>query len=696
MNEAITEIAPEALVVAHVIPCEQYRFRIKLPGIIDRQVRASLRRQALQEVTDTFLDCTRQYQAIAWVGAANMAFMHSPSSPRDSKSKFFHLLICAKLVELSLQHFRNLQSEGVAREYGVAIETALPVEGRIAFRNLREEFGVSLLISAPGEIKPLGQVGGEFRAKENLAGRFAPQPIKAIRGFRADVARQLAGRRHLRQCAKNVIHCAGQLFWPILIIARLLFTLWYRPAAARLLKHRDSSKNILAYFDGREGRSRNVGSYVRWKYGSALDSTVKAGSSLIVFSHLIQPENAYSVSAMRWAYQTLQDMKRQPSEGCVVVNYLISPSFLLKLYFRRKRQMKCKRGRLVRMKRETTDFVSRMIFDEFISTLEKTNAFAIEVSMGHQQFFNLIRPGVVVQADALAKTARQFTACARKVGNRVIYIADRICTRMRTSNQLIADEGSNFHFPDRTVVFDRITRDEFVRQGIPEGRIYSYCRNFSLANAASPSMVAEKHKVKQKQVVVFLQDYPDSMGALIRVGMAVAAHFSNLHVLFQQHPNFPVCEKAKNKILLDSPERLHFHKPGEALDYSRTVALITGYSTAVVPGVLQGIPLIWLRRSIDNSVYGEDYLQRIGFAADSVADVIIIMKRLFRRDVESLRECASVTTEARAIFTPPSAQEGRSLASALQQALSESFDEIAASAGEVPQPSGVVLAPVQV
>ena len=695
MTEPRIEIAPETLVVARVIPCEQYRFRIKLPGTIDRQVRASLRRQALQEVTATFLDCTRQYQAIAWVGVANVAFMHSPSSPRDSKSKFFHLLICVKLVELSIQHFRNLQPKEAAVEYGVAIETALPVEGRIAFRNLRKEFGVSLLIAAPGETKPLGRVGGEFRAKENSAARFAPQPIKAIHDFRSDVARQLADRRHLRQWAKNVIYYIGQLFWPMLIIARVLFTLWYRPVAVRLLKRRDSPRNILAYFDGREGRSRDVSSYVKWKYGSALDSTVETGSSLIVFSHLIQPGNAYSVSAMRWAYQTLRDMKRQPCEGCVVVNYLISPSFLLKLHFRRKRQMKRKRGRLIRMKRETSDFVSRMIFAEFVSTLEETNAFAIEVSKGHQQFFNLLSPGVVVQADALAKTARQFTACSRKAGNRVIYIADRICTRMRTSNQFIADEGSNLHFPDRTVVFDQVTRDEFVRQGIPEEKIYSYCRNFSLASTANPG-AAEEKKAKQKQVVVFLQDYSDSMGAMIRVGLEVAARFSSLHVIFQQHPNFPVCEKAKNKILLDSPGRLHFHQPGEVLEYSRTVALITGYSTAVVPGVLQGVPLIWLRRLIDNSVYGEDYLKRIGFAADSAADVVVIMKRLLQRDAESLRECAVATTEARAIFTPPSAQEGRSLASALQQALSESFDEIAASASGVPQPAGVVLAPVQV
>jgi hypothetical protein len=674
----MTDRPTAALVVAVVKPCEQYRYRVELPPTLDREVRVNIRHRALEEVNECFLGCTRIYQAMSWLGNSNISFADSRHSPSDSKSEFLHMLICLKVIDLSYRHYLENSPPGETPQCAVEVEITLPTSARKGVIKLCAERGMELVRKPDAIARARGRVriGGIYRSSQHGGIPFALQPIKYVESLRGAVTRRLAPLPWLRRGVNILFRAWILLLWPIPIAARAIFSFYYRAAAARVLKRLDGPGNVFVYFDLRLGRNRDIGAYMRWKYGTAFTSGAANGSSAIPFTHIARPAHAYSFGAMVWAYQVLKRMETDPLAGCVVVNYLVPASRLLEVHVLRGDQRRKIRRKLVELERDAGDFFPQIIYKEFIASLDLNHGFPVEVSTCYDAFFGAMAPGVVVQADAVAKTARHFTASARRRGSRVVYVADRICTSLRTSNQLIADNGDNPHFPDRCVVFDQVSKDEFVRQGMPAEDIHSYYRNFATETAA-PS---EPSASGLLQVVILLQAYEDNIGGMVQLGETIARKHPELTVIYQEHPNFPVCHRVKSKLLKEMPGRLRFLEPRETVDFAKTLALVTGYSTAAVPGVLHGVPLIWLRRQIDNSIYGEAYLHRIGFVADKADEVNSILKRLIRRDPATLEACVAATAEAKAIFTPSSAQAARTLPEALAQAISDSFEEIAAPA----------------
>lgn len=670
----MTNSPTAAIVVAVVRPCEQYRFRVDLPQTLDRAVRSEIRRRALQEINDCFLDCTRTYQEMAWLGASNLSFADSRHSPSDSKSEFLHLLICLKIIDLSLIHHQTNSPTGEPSQYAVEVETTLSFSSRKSLLKLCDERGVEMVRMPDTAARVRGQVriGGAYRTARRLINPLSIKPIKGLEIARRWVIGRLTRWPWLRRGVDTLTRTFIFLFWPIPVAARLIFSFYYRTTATRILGRLDGPRNVFLYYDLRG--KRDLEAYWRWKYGTTFYGETAEAASYIPFRHIARRGHSYSLTAMIWAYQALQRMEQDPLTGCVVVNYLIPAPRLLEVQFLRNGHRRKVRRNLVELERTAPDFFIRAIFKEFINALDLNRAFPVEVGACYDTFFSALAPGVVVQADAIAKTARHFTASARRCGSRVIYVADRICTSLRTSNQLITDEGDNPHLPDRCVVFDQVSKDEFVRQGMAPENIQSYNRNF----AAEPNNPSEGAPV-QRQVVILLQAYEDNIGGMVQLGEEIVRKHPELTVLYQEHPNFPVCDRVKLGLLKEWPERLSFLETGGSVDFATTLALITGYSTAAVPGVLAGVPLIWLRRQIDNSVYGEAYLNRIGFAADKADEVSSILKRLLRRDSATLEACIAATAEAKAIFTPYADQAETTLPEALAQAIHESFAEIASA-----------------
>ncbi len=673
----MTDSLPAAHMVAVVKPCEQYRFRVELPRTLDRKVRADIRRRALLEINESFLDCTRTYQAMAWLGPSNLSFADSRHSPSDSKSEFLHLLICMKIIELSFIHCRDHLPAGEAPAFTLEFDTFLPGNARRSLMKLCDELGIQWTKNPDLVAAPRGRVriGGVYRSSRHAGKPFSNQPVKTLEMVRGWVIRCLTPWPPVRRVVNILLRTGIFLFWPIPIAARAIFSFYYRAAAARVLRRLNGPRNVLVYFDLRLGRNRDIAAYLRWKFGAAFNPSVSNGLSYVPFSHIARPGHAYSVEAMVMAYRALKRMERDPLSGCVIVNYLLPSTRLLEVNLLRNGHRRKIRRKLVELEQSATDFFKRYIYKEFINSLDFHHAFPVEVSACYDAFFGALAPGVVVQADAIAKTARHFTASARRRGNRVVYVADRICTSLRTSNQLISDDGDNPHLPNLCVVFDQVSKEEFVRQGMPAGSIYSYCRNF----ASDSGVASEPSRAGQTQVVILLQAYEDHIGGMVHLGEEIARKHPELTVLYQEHPNFPVCHQMKSALLKELPGRLRFLESGEPVDFAHTLAQITGYSTAAVPGILHGVPLIWLRRQIDNSIYGEAYLNRIGFAADKSDEVNSILKRLIRRDPTLLEACAAATAEANAIFTSSSTQAAWTFPQALTQALDDSFAEIAAS-----------------
>lgn len=665
------ETSARESVIAFVKPCGQYRFKVELPSGLDKATRVEMRSRALREASETFLECSRNYQAVGWVGTANLAFADTRTSPSDSKSEFIHALICMKLIQLSAEHFRAHGGEAEGARPVLEIDASLTWVTRRQLGRLCAKLDIGIRQDAPASagILPKPKIGGAYRPLREGGGAFVLWPLKRFQDFRLAGMRRLTGKAVPKRCFNRMMQVLILFLWPLPIAARVVFSIVYQMLALPLMKRMDGPRNVFVYFDLRLGKNRDVASYLRWKFGDL--AATGHGATHIPFSHLARPGQAYSFAAMIWAFKALRKMKSQPLEGCVTVNYLVPWWLLMRMQLRRNRERRIKRRLLRKLLREAPDFPSAYVYEEFIAALNLSNAFPIELAGAYKRFFAFMSPGVVIQADAAAKTARHFTACARRRGGRVVYVADRICTSLRTSNQLIHDEGDNPHVPDRCVVFDKVSHDEFLRQGMAANHIHTYHRNFSIGREA---VVAGQSG--GSQVVILLQAYEDNIEAMVVVGTDILDSVEGTNVIYQEHPNFPLCGKMKSKLAADYPERLRFLNPGEPVDYQRTLALVTGYSTAAVPGVLQGVPLIWLRKQIDNSIFGEAYLDRIGFAADRSEEVVSLLKRLQKKESRMIEACGVASREAREIFVPTCSQEGTALPDALAMAFEHSFTEI--------------------
>jgi hypothetical protein len=526
---------------------------------------------------------------------------------------------------------------------------------------------------------PPVRIGGSYRAAQPERQPFQHQPIQKLGRMRM-AAKRFTAIPLLGSLAAAVLRGGALAFWSFSFTARGLFSIYYRRQVCRVMKKQQREKNLHLYVDIRGGRDSDVRNYLWWKYGREIASDPPGATAIHPFTHLSRPGQAFSLSSMIWAWHSLKRMMAVPEEGCVLVNYLIGPVEQAKL--RRTRILERQRiGRLLSgMRNEAASLIETMIYSEFRTALRASNAFALEIAACYDAYFSILPPGVVIQADAVAKASRQFTASARYRGGRAIYIADRICTRLRTSNQLIGDESANLHLPDHFIVFDQVTRGEFLRQGVAEERIHIYQRDFGAGGEPS----AGDGPISRDQVVVFLQAYVDNIGAMVRTGLEIARRMPKLEVIFKEHPNYPICEKMKSELLREIPDRLRFLPAREAPQLSRALAMVTGYSTAAVPGILQGVPLIWLRRQVDNSVFGEEYLECIGFAADETHEVLTLLKRLMRQDPPTLEACSHAREQVAAIFTHHEGVPASSFSEALDRAIKDSFLEIPATRRQSP------------
>lgn len=609
--------------MATFVSCPQMKFRVELSPEIDLATRTAIERQALVEANETFLDATRRYQEIGWFGCANLAFTEARHTPSDSKTELLHALQCLKMVVLA---HRQL----ALRAGSVRVETWLPLRRRKEITTLCSELGLQFIDDAAAA-RPREPIGGIYRASQKLGQSFSNQPISWMDKARITVMDRLESQRWLRRATKAFFQTLTQPLRLPSMVARLAFQFVYGAAAVRVLVHRGSMRNVFAYFPNRSGRDRDVPGYLRWKFGTDFAG---ADFSLIPVSHIDRPGHPYSFAAMAWAWKSLQRLRDNPAGGCIVVNYLIPPTRLAGLWIERSDLSR----QLIRtLAADSEDFFRGVVHGEFTHGLAYGNGYALEVAEGYQNFVSQFPPGVVLQADAVSKGARPLTACARRNGGEAVYVSDRICTSLRTSNQFIRDAGDNPHLPTRIVAFDDVTRQEFLRQGMAEARIHRYGRDFT--GTVEPG---------REVVLIFLQAYIDNIGAMIGIGLDIARRFPDLRVVFREHPAFPVHARAKRKLLTEN-DRVSFD--GASGD---VLAIVTGYSTAAVPGVMAGLPLIWLRRPVGNSVYGEEYLQRIGFPADDSAAVCDILARLRRSDPTTMAAVIAASSQAKEIFVPSS------------------------------------------
>ncbi|RYD26003.1 MAG: hypothetical protein EOP87_23450, partial [Verrucomicrobiaceae bacterium] len=178
----MTEASTRECVIAVLKPCEQYRFKVELPQDLDRSTRVEMRSRALREANAAFLECSRSYQAVGWVGIANVAFADTKTAPSDSKSEFLHSLISMKLIQLSAEHFRasGLVEEGVPLV--LKIQVSLTWATRKLFGKLCEDLNAELrLDNRDGAgFLPKPKIGGAYRPGRQGGGAFVLWPIKRI------------------------------------------------------------------------------------------------------------------------------------------------------------------------------------------------------------------------------------------------------------------------------------------------------------------------------------------------------------------------------------------------------------------------------------------------------------------------------------------------------------------------------------
>jgi hypothetical protein len=210
----------------------------------------------------------------------------------------------------------------------------------------------------------------------------------------------------------------------------------------------------------------------------------------------------------------------------------------------------------------------------------------------------------------------------------------------------------------------------FSAKGSPPTIVF-YRREFAV-----PDAHREAGTGRPNQVLILLQAYEDNIGAMLGLGPELVTRLPEVEVIYQEHPNFPVGSQAKARLLENSPARLRFLAPGEAVNYRQCLAQVTGYSTAAVPGVLAGVPLVWLRGQVENSIFCEDLFTRIGFPADTDDAVVNLLTRLAEGDPEMLEAATQARFEAAKIFNPAGTGE-MTLAAAIGRALEACRLEVA-------------------
>ncbi len=663
----MTEKTVVRTLVAQVVPCGQYRYRVEFPPAIPQADRSAMMDQAQQESVATFLECTQKYQALAWIGDANLAFAECRTQPSDRKSNFLHLLLCLKAVELGVIYARSRMPDSVLV---LEVRALLPRIFKEKLRKLAKLIGVRVELKVE-EVTRTSKTDDDSNDRRSPREKdaFDAEWIARITESRRRAMKKFSGKVLPRVIARFCFSIAHSFAWSFHVAARAIFQYRYRASFRRITRKQAGKLAVFLHVESRSGRQRDVAGYLDWKYDPNFVQNLRSNRAVIPFTHFSQTVAVYSLTAMKWSMESLRNLESETSGGCVTVNFL--PSLVDLWQLRSRKRMACKivRGRLRKLRNASPDFLSRTIYDEFRVTLNETEANVMVLENGYQTLFDPFPPGIVIQADALSKGARQVTASIRRRGGQAIYVADKICTQERTSNQLLGDESGNPHFPDRCVIFDSISRDELIRQQFPTARIHQYQRTF-------PKFEKNPRAPSTHSVLVLLQDYLDNLDELLVTGAAIAHAIPDVEIVFQEHPDFPVAPSVKTRIQSNMPDRLRFLAKGEKFSSVSPLCVITGYSTAAVPWVLEGVPLIWLRGQVDNSATVGACLSQIGFPSDSTDETVALVNSLRVRLPETSSALPGFVESSRMIFLPFSVDDDTSLASVLQEVIERSSADL--------------------
>lgn len=671
-----TSDPPATQYVATISPCPQYGYRVELTDEISCEIRDGIYRRAVEEMTETYLECLRNFQDLAWFGVANLAFAHGRLSPQDSQSKFIHELVSLKILELAFAGAKCAKP-------AVKIESRIPKKFRTYLKSLgptcdAQVTPLPILTARPEEEQPpeteteteteieVGAGSGGFEG-------FEPEWLIKILRIQSRAIRKVKNIPLLNWLTRNVFTVLRLSVRFLLTCRRVIFHFRYRAVFQKVMAHTDGKKKVFLFFESRSGRNREVESYLQWKLSKEFLDNLQDEIAVVPFTHFHRSEANCSRSAMTWAMDSLQRMISDPADACVVANFLIPPWRVFTNRFGRKKRLREVRNRLSQLMQVTNDFLAGRIYQEWRAALHGMDGPTRELGYAYCELFNSSDPGVVVQADALTRGARQFTVCARRANYQVVYVADRICTKLRTSNQLVPSEIGNSHFPDRCVLFDTISRDELARQGFPLEKIHLYHRRFSAGVQPDKPIVPLEPNI----VLVMLQAPQDHMEAMLETGAEIARADSSLTVVFQEHPHFPVKPVIRAKLLQEMKHGLHFLQQGKKIHPAEVLVTITGYSTAVIPFVLQGVPLVWMRQQVGNSIFGEDYLTRIGIPSDSTQETIALVRGLRSGRADLLAVTAAARIAAQEIFEPSEKILNRPIAHAVREAVDACFADLA-------------------
>lgn len=241
---------------------------------------------------------------------------------------------------------------------------------------------------------------------------------------------------------------------------------------------------------------------------------------------------------------------------------------------------------------------------------------------GHENAASQCSRGVWLHARPLSNTARLITAAVRRSGHKMISVAPHVYTPTRLSNRFLDREflePYEISFPDLLAVQYPWSREILTRgracqrevRVIDPGR---HSGSGSPVNLSKSPTVLPKSS-KTKVVLVLLQTTPENPEILRSIVSAVGG-LENAHFIFKPHPSHPVKE-GLGPYVEGQAISCEMTEPDAPLDelIARCGICVSTHSTAALPALAAGIPVVWAQHASRNFVVLKDLQAMVGLTA---------------------------------------------------------------------------------
>lgn len=567
--------------VATIVPYEAFGFDVEAESL-DSEAWDRVMERAWQR----YRSDVQRLGSVTQIGSWNLLWSNTFTLGSDSMNRELHLYVCEEAVRWAFEHRRC----GIDERPTIVCAVALPAHARNLFGEICAELGIELMLHPEKEPLSLArnsELSAAWRARSPSAG--SRQSQGADRRERHDLISYL-----LLQCSIGTIaracHSAITPDW------------WSGIAWIH-------TKPLLSA----DTRRFEPETWTKWRLSKASQGYID-GMQRRLFYEFQPLRRSPPLTSFATALRLLLRGFRSRERGAIALQ-VAAPARHLP---RRLREARRIRSQLMlcteNLAEDNAGPGLRMLTDRLRERFTTAEILSIlDARSGAASLWGQPQRAVAVQADAISKESRLWTAVARQSGVPVVHVADRILGWRRLSNAPQNDERFDTRdpsLPDIVGVFDTVSLEALNSWGFPRERV----QLLSDVGANKPDGITGQGQ--QGVLGLYLQAYIDDLTRMIEVACDAARDAGLVKVVLRPHPHFPISSSAVKELANRRwPEITLEVSTGHEDRAANAQWLASGYSTALLEPALHGRAVIWLRGVVRNEWFARDLTDRVGFVA---------------------------------------------------------------------------------